>query len=139
MYHYYLGSILNDLGTLTVDGCDITLTTVDSKLSNNMYDGVYTETNLKSLDFNFWGCDENPFESGFTNFQQINYWFYLDILPEYLALDINESGNITVNFKLNNPQIGFDLNKLPKVNITFSSVVNNQTFFELSFYGTNNI
>jgi hypothetical protein len=158
-YNYYLGSILNDYGMLTVTSCvfeniscekatfganvgtsgiynranlDVSYSFFinNSKINNEMYDCVYTETNVKSLDYNFWGCDENPSESGFTNFKNIYYWFYLDISPEYVALDINESKNITAKLRLNNPNIDFDSEKLPKFNITFSSKVNDNSLYE---------
>lgn len=161
MYGYYLGSILNDYGTLTVistifenNTClktwytgtyigtagiynrgtlDVSYSAFinNTKIGKNMYDDVYTESsNVKSLDLNWWGSDDNPTDLGLSNYEKINNWFYLDIVPEYLALNINDTANVTANFKLNNPNIPFDSDKLPKFNITFSSVVNDKLFYE---------
>ena len=96
-----------------------------------MYEDVYTESsNVKSLDFNWWSSDENPTDLGLSNYEKINNWFYLDINPEYLALNINETADVTANFKLSNPNIAFDSGKIPKFNITFSSIVNDKFLYE---------
>ena len=167
MYGYYLGSILNDYGTLTVistifenNTCfntgytrgthigtagiynrgtlDVSYSAfinntkiIGSSENINMYEDVYTESsNVKSLDFNWWSSDENPTDLGLSNYEKINNWFYLDITPEYLALNINETADVTANFKLSNPNIAFDSGKIPKFNITFSSMVNDKSFYE---------
>lgn len=168
MYGYYLGSILNDYGTLTVissifenNTCfktwytgthigtagiynrgtlDVSYSAFinNTKIINigrfetlNMYDDVYTESsNVKSLDFNWWSSDENPTDLGLSNYEKINNWIYLDITPEYLALNINETADVTANFKLSNPNIAFDSDKIPNFNITFSSVVNDKFLYE---------
>ena len=168
MYGYYLGSILNDYGTLTVistifenNTCvkswytgthigtagiynrgtlDVSysafinntkITNLGSFESSTMYDDVYTESSgVKSLDFNWWGSNEDPADLGLSNYEKIYNWFYLDISPEYLALNINDSANVTADFKLNNPNIPFDSGKIPNFNITFSSVVNDDLFYE---------
>ena len=97
----------------------------------NMNEDVYTESsNVKSLDLNWWGSDDNPTDLGLSNYEKINNWFYLDIAPEYLALNINETADVTANFKLSNPNIAFDSGKIPKFNITFSSIVNDKFLYE---------
>ena len=168
MYGYYLGSILNDYGTLTVissifenNTClktwykgthigtagiynrgtlDVSYSAFinNTKIKNigrfetlNMYDDVYTESsNVKSLDFNWWSSDENPTDLGLSNYEKINNWLYLDITPEYLALNINETADVTANFKLSNPNIAFDSGKIPNFNITFFSIVNDKYLYE---------
>ena len=168
MYGYYLGSILNDYGTLTVissifenNTCfktwytgthigtagiynrgtlDVSYSAFinNTKIKNigrfetlNMNEDVYTESsNVKSLDLNWWGSDGNPTDLGLSNYEKINNWFYLDIAPEYLALNINETADVTANFKLSNPNIAFDSGKIPKFNITFSSIVNDKFLYE---------
>ena len=168
MYGYYLGSILNDYGTLSVissifenntcfktwyTGTHISTAGIynrgtldvsysafinNTKIKNigrfenlNMYEDVYTESSdVKSLDFNWWSNDENPTDLGLSNYEKINNWIYLDIAPEYLALNINETAKITANFKLNNPNIAFDSGKIPNFNITFSSVENDKFLYE---------
>ena len=168
MYGYYLGSILNDYGTLTVissifenNTCfktwyrgthigtagiynrgtlDVSYSAFinNTKIKNigrienlNMNEDVYTESsNVKSLDLNWWGSDDNPTDLGLSNYEKINNWFYLDIAPEYLALNINETADVTANFKLSNPNIAFDSGKIPKFNITFSSIVNDKFLYE---------
>ena len=161
MNGYFLGSILNEYGSLAVISSIFENNTLSNswfhshaigtpgiynrgtlnvsysafinnqKYRDDVYEDVYTESSgIKSLDFNWWGSDENPVDLSMTNYEKINNWFYLDIVPEYLALNINDAANVTANFKLNNPNIPFDSDKLPKFNITFSSTVNDKLFYE---------
>ena len=100
IFHSNLGKILNDNATkypkLAKYLVDRSVYPNSIFENLNMNEDVYTESSgVKSLDFNWWGSDEDPADLGLSNYEKINNWLYLDITPEYLALNINEDRIIT--------------------------------------------
>lgn len=89
------------------------------------------------LDGNWWQTNENPIDAGRINEgNAISTWIVLEITPDYSALAINESVEISASLRLNNGE-NIAYNLLSKFNITFESMFDAKGSYENNVFTFN--
>ena len=68
---------------------------------------IYTDLYLNGgqyvdIDNNWWGSNDNPYNTQAINIDKVNSWLILNITPIYSMVNINEMVNVSVSWKLNN-------------------------------------
>ncbi|WP_458453735.1 Ig-like domain repeat protein [Methanobrevibacter sp.] len=80
-------------------------------LDNKPFEGIYKDVYLNSvgdihLDNNWWGSNDDPYSTESFNIKdEIHSWLILNVTPDYVPLEINQSVDIKVNWA---SDIGFN-------------------------------
>lgn len=104
--------------------------TYNAFIKNAPFSGIacdvyYYGGNIISLDNNWWSTNKNPYLSDKININSnVNSWFMFDVTPNYSALNISDSVDITVLWKLSNGKVP-NIKLFPVLDVTFTSEVNN--------------
>lgn len=77
-------------------------------------DVYYNGGNIISLDNNWWSTNENPYDDGRINVEEVYTWITFTLTPEYSPLNISDSIKIKAAFN------GDNLDLFPLFNTTFS-------------------
>ncbi|WP_299524182.1 Ig-like domain repeat protein [uncultured Methanobrevibacter sp.] len=97
-------------------------------LDNNPLSGTYADFFEDGggeiyLDYNWWGSNTNPFKASKINADKINSWITLNVNPDYLALNIDDSADITASWKLSDGG-SLNIGLFPLFNVSFNTWVN---------------
>lgn len=97
-------------------------------LDNNPLSGTYSDFFEDGggevyVDYNWWSSNTNPFNVSKINVDKVNSWITLNVNPNYLALNIGDSSDITASLKLSNDS-PFNIKLLPVLNVSFNTWVN---------------
>ncbi len=101
-------------------------------LANVPFEGISKDVYISSgeiisLDDNWWGSNENPYNSNSINLNgEINSWLVLNITPEYSTLNIGDKTDITAKWALNVP-VGLNTELIPKSEISINNDIYNFT------------
>ena len=83
-----------------------------------------------SLDNNWWGTNDNPYNSNKINVnEKVETWLIFNLNPEYTPLDIGQSVNINASWSTNSP-LPLNIGLLPVLDVIFNTQVNNQLIAE---------
>ena len=99
---------------------------VDNAPFNGIAPDIYLNGGkVISLDDNWWSTNENPYSKNKINVDlQVNSWFVLNLIPEYTPLNYGEAVNINASWILSSGLT--PKSKLPYLNLTFTSLVNDK-------------
>ena len=137
----------NYLGSPTIYNSGNLNLTYNAFIDNMQGSGLYSDVffnagEVISLDNNWWGTNENPYETGFiVNTDKINTWFTLKITPEYSKVNISDFTRVVVSWSNNLNQIP-QISLFPLLDVTFETstgqkltreFVNGKTNYKFSY------
>ena len=135
------------LGSSTIYNSGNLNLTYNAFIDNFQGSGVYSAVFFNagdaiSLDNNWWGTNENPYEAGFiVNNDKINTWLTLKITPEYSKVNISDFTRVIVSWSDNLNQIP-QINLFPVLDVTFETstgqkltrdFINGKTSYKFSY------
>ena len=100
-------------------------------IDNAPFNGIATDVYFNggkviSLDNNWWGTNDNPYDSKHINVDdKIDSWLIFNLIPEYSALDIGDSVIITAFWSSNSP-LPIDMALIPVLNVTFATQIGDE-------------
>ena len=116
----------NYLGSANIYNSGNLNLTYNAFLDNFQSSGLYSDVFFNagdaiSLDNNWWGTNDNPYEVGtIVNNDKINTWLTLKITPEYSKLNISDFTRVIVSWSDNLNQIP-QISLFPILDVTFET------------------
>ena len=135
------------LGSSTIYNSGNLNLTYNAFIDNFQGSGIYSDVffnagDVISLDNNWWGTNENPYEAGFiVNNDKINTWLTLKVTPEYSKLNISDFTRVIVSWSDNLNQIP-QISMFPLLSVTFETstgqkltreFINGKTSYKFSY------
>ena len=122
-------------GSPTIYSVGVLNLTYNIFIDNAPFNGIGSDVYFNggkviSLDNNWWGTNDNPYNSNKINVnEKVETWLIFNLNPEYTPLDIGQSVDINASWSTNSP-LPLNINLLPVLNVLFTTQVNNQLITE---------